>query len=192
MFDTYRAVPVSGARREFKSLLHDVAFRQKRVLLTHHKSPMVAVVPMHDMETLEEVDRQKREKATKEAGKHRFFSSDERLPADAILLESEDDDEKLVDQGVGEAGPDDMSAVNEMLATIEGSDPEGKSEARAACLRTLSRELHEAINLSNTMTEFLRTHGRERYRPEMFEQQAKNGLTLQRHLHSIWLCYSKL
>ncbi len=74
-------IPVSKARNDMKDLVNRVAYGKERIYLTSHNKKMVALVPVEDLELLEEMelaadlqDAEERVKKVKEEG---VYSSEE-------------------------------------------------------------------------------------------------------------------
>jgi len=70
-------IPVSKARNNMKDLVNRVAYGKERIYLTSHSKKMVALVPVEDLELLEEMelaadvqDAEERVKKVKEEGVH--------------------------------------------------------------------------------------------------------------------------
>ena len=51
-----RKVTTSTARTEFADILNRVAYAGERVILHRHKKPVAAVVPIEDLEILEQIE----------------------------------------------------------------------------------------------------------------------------------------
>ncbi|KAF0249830.1 MAG: antitoxin of toxin-antitoxin system Phd [bacterium] len=60
---------VSSAREQFSTLLNRAAFGKERILLTRHGKPVVAVIPVEDLELLEMLEEKLELKAALEAKK---------------------------------------------------------------------------------------------------------------------------
>lgn len=51
-----RKITTSTARTEFADILNRAAYAGERVILHRHKKPVAAVVPIEDLETLEQIE----------------------------------------------------------------------------------------------------------------------------------------
>ncbi len=61
------AVSVSDAREEFAELVNRAAYRHERVLIARRGRPIAAIVPIADVEALEELEDEYDRKAVEEA-----------------------------------------------------------------------------------------------------------------------------
>jgi prevent-host-death family protein len=51
-----RKITISTARTEFADILNRAAYAGERVILHRHKKPVAAVVPIEDLEILEQIE----------------------------------------------------------------------------------------------------------------------------------------
>jgi prevent-host-death family protein len=59
LYETYkmsRKITTSTARAEFADILNRAAYAGERVILYRHKKPVAAVVPIEDLEILEQIE----------------------------------------------------------------------------------------------------------------------------------------
>lgn len=145
---SYETMPVSEARGQFKSLMQQVAFRQRRVLLTNHSEPMAVVVPTHDLKVLEWVDGLNRDQRLKEAKARGLSKRTKHI--DHSLLDGEADRAVAGPLAAGIDAPS-VTSVEAMLAGLAPQAAAGADGERAACHAQLLQGIRAATALAEVM-----------------------------------------
>jgi prevent-host-death family protein len=76
-------ITISKAREDFAETLNRVAYRGERIILHRREKDVVAIIPIEDLELLEELEDRLDVKAAREA----LAESDERIPYQKVRKE---------------------------------------------------------------------------------------------------------
>jgi prevent-host-death family protein len=80
-------VSTAEARNRLADLINRAAFGQERIVLTRHGKPVAALVPIEDMEWLEDMENQADLAAVREAKEELARDGGKTIPLDEVLKE---------------------------------------------------------------------------------------------------------